>query len=78
MDRIMYRGIQQTKDTCSGKARVKDRRIAVQLIIGELLRGRTRGQIQYDYQVSNEEITCCLGYAIKCVEHFDSRLPEGS
>jgi len=69
--KIMYRGVQQTKNTLDGKARIKGRRIAVQLIIGEFLRGETLEKIQENHQVSSKEIGCCLGYALKCVKHFD-------
>ena len=47
------------------------RRLTVSLILGELFRGQTLEEIQRNYEVSNDEIKSCIGYAKKCVDSFD-------
>lgn len=69
--RIMYRGIQQTQDTLSGKARIKGRRVAVQLILIQIQNGMSIENAARAYDITEEQVKDALGYALKCVKHFD-------
>lgn len=74
--KIIYRGIQQTKNTCGGRARIKGRRVDVQLILMQLRNGTPIEQIAEGYQLSKDEVQTAVGYALKCVRFFDDQKKE--
>jgi uncharacterized protein (DUF433 family) len=71
--RIVYRGIQQTKDTFSGAARIKDRRVTVRNILMQLQNGQSIQAIAEGYALTEDEVKTAIGYALKCVGHFDDK-----
>lgn len=71
MGSVIYRGIQQTKDTCSGRARIKGRRVDVVSVLMHLQNGVALSAIAEQFQLTEEQVQDAVGYAIKCVERFD-------
>jgi uncharacterized protein (DUF433 family) len=65
------KGIQQTKDTCGGKARIAQRRITVERILEMLMCGNSIETLCDMYRLEQGQVKDALSHALKCVKKED-------
>ena len=61
----IFPGIISDPEILGGEAVIKGTRIPVALILGHLAAGRSAEEIEYEYDLSIENIRAALGYAAK-------------
>lgn len=69
--KVRHYGIQQTKNTCGGQARIKGTRITVQTILSHFVRGAGMVDIAGMFNLKVAQVQDAIQYAARCAKRFD-------